>query len=94
MKIHRVLLCVTLFCYIMIQCEPKKYLVRTKSKSFLVKTKPESGAKTNNRKLKGRKKKYGKTGKLKGRKIKHGQQKEFGGDYNDNNDFLGKYSRL
>ena len=79
----------------MIQCEPKKYMVRTKSKSILVETKPESVTKTKHRKLKGRKKKHGKTGKLQGRKIKHGQhKKEFGGDYNDNNDFLGMCSGL
>ena len=60
----------------------------------MVETKKEGGAKKRHSKLTGRKRKYGNTGKLKGRKIKHGQQKEFGGDYNDNNDFLGKYSRF
>ena len=47
------------------------------------------------RKLKGRKRKHGNTGKLKGQKLKHGQhKKEFGGDYNDNNDFLGMCTGL
>ena len=59
---------------------------------MLVETKPESVTKTKHRKLKGRKKKHGKTGKLQGRKLKH--KKEFGGDYNDNNDFLGMCSGL
>ena len=79
----------------MIQCVPKKHLVRTKTKSFLVETKPEGVTKMKHRKLKGRKRKHGNTGKLKGRKLKHGQhKKEFGGDYNDNNDFLGMCTGL
>ena len=77
----------------MIQCEPKKYLVRTNSKSMLVETKTEDGTKTKQSKLKGRKKKHGKTGKLKGQKIKqkHGHHKrKLGGDYINNNDLLSK----
>ena len=72
----------------MIQCGPKKYLVRTNSKSLLVDTKTEDNTKTKQSKLKGRNKKHGKTGKLKGQKIKqkHGHHKrKLGGDYIDNN---------
>ena len=34
---NRILLCVIIYCYyILIECESKKYLVKTKSKSLLV----------------------------------------------------------
>ena len=64
----------------MIQCESKKYLVRTKSKSMLVDTKKEVGTKTKHRRLKGRKRKHG----------HHKHRREFGGDYSDNNEWLSK----
>ena len=67
----------------MIQCEPKKYLVRTKSKSFLVDTKKEVGTKIKHSRLKGRKRKHG----------HHKHRREFGGDYSDNNEGLSKSYR-
>ena len=55
-------------------------MVRTKSKSFLVDTKKKVSTKTKHRRLKGGKRKHG----------HHKHRREFGGDYNDNNEWLSK----
>ena len=63
----------------MIQCEPKKYLVRTESKSTLVEMKAEGGRNTKHNKVKGRKRKHG-----------HHKKRKVGADYSDHNEGLSK----
>ena len=49
------LLCAVIFCYIVIECESKKFLVKSKSRKFLVNTKSGNTSKTKYRYLKGQK---------------------------------------
>ena len=74
------LLCAVIFCYIVIECESKKFLVKSKSRKFLVNTKSGNTSKTKYRYLKGQK------------RSGFRQKKNY--PTNDYNDFLTKPSYL
>ena len=70
------LICAVIFCYIIIECESKQFLVNSKSKKFWVKTKSGNSYQTKYRNLKGHK------------RGGFGQKKNY--PTNDYNDFLTK----
>ena len=69
-----------IFCYIIIECESKKYLVKSKSKLFLVDTITGISSRITHRNLNGQKRSV--LGQNPTNKLKHNDHK-FGNDYSD-----------